>query len=336
MAHPTVDDDLEKSLNDLPKAYFWDSPFEIRQWEGFWFERGLIKPAMKFRANFKARDGDVLLASFAKTGTTWLKSLALCITQNYYCYSDHQDILTKDNPHFLLPTVESMLYSTKPLQYNHNIYDDDDNDGDDDDSNYNSPRLMHTHLPYRVLPESVKISSSTDSGCKIVYIARNPKDTLVSFWHFFNSILRHNQEPYPLDKFVDCFCDSGAHQYGPYFDHVSEYWLESKRRPEKILFVRYEEMKNDPKGQVSKIAEFMGKPFKSETEVDDVLWRCSLDRLKNLEVNKNGSVVSHVPNGSYFRKGVVGDYKNYLTTEMEEKIDRMSREKFEPHGLVFI
>ncbi|XP_051121459.1 cytosolic sulfotransferase 12-like [Andrographis paniculata] len=286
--------------DELPKARFWDA-MDITYWEGFWFDPGLVKPAMTFRSTFTARNDDVLLASTMKTGTTWLKSLALCILRN-------DDVLATDNPHFHLPTVEGVAYSTKPLLAAATA----------------APRLLHTHLPYSVLPDSLK----TSPAAKIVYIARNPKDTLISMWHFFNSILR----PFPLEAAVDCFC-SGVHHYGPFFDHVAEYWIESRNRPEKILFLKYEELKNDPKSLVSKIAEFVGKPIGSEDEVEKILWKCSFERLKNLEVNKNGSVLVNVPNKSFFRKGEVGDWKNYLTPEMAERIDQLSRDRHEAIGL---
>ncbi|KAG8363900.1 hypothetical protein BUALT_Bualt19G0070600 [Buddleja alternifolia] len=301
----------DKSLDDLPKARFWEA-MDICQWEGFWFEPNLVKPAMTFRSSFHAQDDDVLLASNIKVGTTWLKSLSLCIMQKNNQQLDF-DILTTENPHFHVPTIESTIYSTKPSQVD--LYD------------ASSPRLLHTHLPHAVLPSSIK-----NSGCKIVYMARNPKDTLISMWHFFNSIFRPHQDPFPLEQAVDCFC-SGVHQYGSFFDNVLEYWVESKKRPEKILFLKYEEMKSDPKREVMKIAEFLGRPFENEGEVDEVLWRCSLERLKNLEVNKNGSIIMNVPNSAFFRKGVVGDWKNYLTSEMEERINQTSRSKLEAFGL---
>ncbi|KAF3641382.1 hypothetical protein FXO38_12335 [Capsicum annuum] len=54
-------------INTLPSAMFWDV-MEIKKWQGFWFEPGLIKPAMKFCSYFQARNDDVLLASAPKTG----------------------------------------------------------------------------------------------------------------------------------------------------------------------------------------------------------------------------------------------------------------------------
>ncbi|XP_051121821.1 cytosolic sulfotransferase 12-like [Andrographis paniculata] len=293
-------------IEKLPKARFWEAE-DIFHWEGFWFWPDVLKMVMTFRDNFIARNDDVLLASPMKTGTTWLKSLALsCRNDN-----DDNDVLAVENPHFLVPTVEVVHLIKKPCKTD--VYD------------ASAPRLLHTHIPYSLLPDSIKSSSSST---KIVYIARNPKDTFISMWHFYNSTFC----PIPLEKAFDCFC-SGVYNSGPLFDHVAEYWIESWKRPEKILFLKYEELKSNPKVQISKMAEFLGKPLGSEDEMEKILWRCSLERLRNLEVNKNGKSFLVASNSSFFRKGEVGDWRNYLTPEMAEKIDQMSRHKLEATGL---
>ncbi|XP_051121662.1 cytosolic sulfotransferase 5-like [Andrographis paniculata] len=293
-------------VTKLPKARFWEVE-DIFHWEGFWFWPDVLKLVMTFRSSFTAGNDDVLLASAMKTGTTWLKSLAFCIHRN----GGAGDAIAAENPHFLVPTVEVSHFAVKP--YEIDIYD------------ASAPRLIHTHIPYSLLPDSIKTSSSST---KIVYIARNPKDTFISMWHFYNSSLCR----IPIETAFDYFC-SGVYNCGSLFDHVAEYWIESRKQPEKILFMKYEELKNNPKAEVLKMAEFMGRPLGSEDEAEKILWRCSLERLRNLEVNKNGKVFIYTSNSSFFRKWEVGDWKNYLTPEMEEKIDRKLRDKLEAIGL---
>ena len=45
-----------------------------------------------------------------------------------------------------------------------------------------SPRVLALHTPFELLPEQVK-----DKKPKIIYLLRNPKDVMVSLYHFFNN-----------------------------------------------------------------------------------------------------------------------------------------------------
>ncbi|KAH0650513.1 hypothetical protein KY284_030425 [Solanum tuberosum] len=96
---------------------------------------------------------------------------------------------------------------------------------------------------------------------------------------------------------------------------------------------KYEDLKIDPKKEVAKIALFLGKPFGNEEDLEIVLNKCSLERLKNLEVNKSGSICSYINNSAYFRKGVVGEWKNHMTPETEEQLDKITNLKLQESGL---
>ena len=72
-----------------------------------------------------------------------------------------------------------------------------------------------------------------------------------------------------------------------------------------------------------------------DEEVDKVLWRCSLERLKNLEANQHRvDLWLGIDYKFYFRNVNVGDWEN-ITEEMKEKLDQVTAMKFEGSGLDF-
>ncbi|CAN1784389.1 Cytosolic sulfotransferase 15 [Linum perenne] len=301
------------------KTMLWDAG-QMYKSGGFWHGARVLVSVNAFKANFQpARDDVVVLASMPKAGTTWLKSLSHCIL--FRDVEEEDDLLTKMNPHNCVPTFETALFSGDPANFP--AIDPD-------------RRLFHTHVSYSSLPDSITNGSP---GCKLVYMARDPKDTLVSMWHFYNKILR----PLPLETTMESFC-SGVVPFGPFYEHMLEYWKQSKRSPDKVMFIKYEDLRRDPKPHVHKLAAFLGRPFGDDREIDDeevekVIWRSSFDRLKNLDVNKNDSksqvtmLAPLLKNSHFFRRGEVGDWRNHLTAEMVERIDNVTRMKLQGAGL---
>ncbi|CAN0896881.1 Cytosolic sulfotransferase 5 [Linum grandiflorum] len=312
------DQDLNKK--EATTTTFWDG-VELCKSGGFWYGPAphMVDSVKAFRANYRpARDDVVVLASMLKAGTTWLKSLSHCIL--FRDVEEEDDILTHMNPHMCVPTFEATLYM--------------------DDPSTVPPidperRLFHTHVPYSNLPDSITKDSGGRLSCKFVYVTREPKDTLVSMWHFYNKAIG----PFPLERAVESFCN-GEMYFGPFYEHVLEYWQESKRSPDKVMFIKYEDLHRDPKQHVRKLASFIGRPFgdgdAEEEEVEKVIWRSSFDRLKDLDVNNKDDVEEGfklwaplLKNNCFFRRGKVGDWRNHLTAEMAERIDKLTRMKLQ-------
>nr|TKS08803.1 cytosolic sulfotransferase 15-like [Populus alba] len=165
------------------------------------------------------------------------------------------------------------------------------------------PRIFSSHSHFANLPESIR-----NSKCKVVYIFRNPLDQM--------NVMR---------TFVVESCS------GPFWDNVLGYWKASLERPDKVLFLKYEDLKEDIISNLKKIAEFLGIPFTDEEEkegaIEEISRLCSFDNLRNLEVNKNGVLRPFgALNSSFFRKGEVGDWANHLNPSMAENYLKSGRE----------
>ncbi|KAK1272441.1 Cytosolic sulfotransferase 5 [Acorus gramineus] len=292
--------------------------------QGFWFPHpGFLQGVTAAQHHFVARSKDVIVTSAPKSGTIWLKAL-LFATVNRKClsFTDDDHPLVNLNPHDCVPFLDSQVYSKTPPS--------------PDIEDLPSPRLFATHVPYPLLPISIP-----ESGCKIVYLSRDPKDSLVSLWHFINAAKPETSEALPLDRAVDSFI-RGATPYGPFWDQAMGYYKESLESPKRVLFMRYEELHKDPFGELKRLAEFVGCPFTEEEErggvVGEIVEMCGFERLVGLEVNKRGKMEmgkAEVENRVFFRKGRVGDWENYLTEEMAERVERVVEEKLRGSGLSF-
>ncbi|KAJ0905736.1 putative quercetin-3-sulfate 4'-sulfotransferase [Helianthus annuus] len=122
-------------------------------------------------------------------------------------------------------------------------------------------------------------------------------------------------EDAPFEEAFEEFCH-GISNYGPYWDHILGYWKASLERPERILILKYDDLKREPTSNVKRLAEFIGYPFSVNEEkagvVDDIIKLCSFENLSNLEVNKTGKREGgSLENRLYFRKAEDGDWKNY-------------------------
>uniref|UniRef100_A0A0E0MEF2 Sulfotransferase n=1 Tax=Oryza punctata TaxID=4537 RepID=A0A0E0MEF2_ORYPU len=289
------------------------TPQRMRLYQGTWFREDWVLGFIAIQRHFVPREdgSDVVLASLPKCGTTWLKALVFATAARAHP-------LLRLNPHDCIPFMEAVYFAGDEARLDAAP----------------SPRLMSTHASFTVLPASI----TENPGCKIIYICRQPKDMLISFWHFINRSKSNAM------SFSDVWesIPKGTYFGSPIWEHILEYWKASQEKPDKVLFLKYEEILRDPVKNVEKIAEFIGQPF-SDVEkeagiVESIIDLCSFQSLKASGANNAGfrRVVNvEVPNESFFRKGTVGDWVNYVTPEMAENLDNFLADKFRGSGFSF-
>ncbi|KAG8079794.1 hypothetical protein GUJ93_ZPchr0007g4239 [Zizania palustris] len=189
-----------------------------RSGRGFWLHEPIVPGIVAFQRLFTPRPDDVVLASYPKCGTMWLKALAFAaMARDAYPPAAANHALRRLNPHACIPFLEDIFTKRQEAKLDR----------------LPSPRLVSTHAPYSLLPKTV----TTSKGCKVIYICRDPKDMVVSLYHF----LRRLQPDLSFADTFDSVLD-GTVTNGPVWDHVLSYWYASVTRPDRVLFLKYEDL----------------------------------------------------------------------------------------------
>ena len=183
------------------------------------------------------------------------------------------------------------------------------------------PRAFKSHFPYDLLP----CGAPHTTPCKYIYVTRNPKDVAVSLYFHVRRLYFPDIEWGLLwRKFIN-----GELEFGNYFDHLLN-WLPHKNNPN-IMFLKYEDMKKDLRQAVCQIAEFIGATSLSEEVIVELT---SFEKMKNDNTaNYSWNKAHH--KSPFMRKGIVGDWKNFLTPEQSAEIDAICSERLKGTGLTF-
>ena len=159
---------------------------------------------------------------------------------------------------------------------------------------------------------------------KYIYCLRNPKDCLVSFYHHTcgKSLYNYNG---PFNHFFELFI-TGSVDYGSWFDHVLGWW--AHREDSNLLILTYEELHSNFRLTVAKLAEFVGLTLSEELfeliEKETSLLAMKYNEFVSLSRGIHpGAKEDH----AHVRKGIVGDWRNLLTPEQDQKLDEMIADK---------
>ncbi|PNJ04638.1 SULT1C2 isoform 1 [Pongo abelii] len=259
--------------------------------------------------SFEAKPDDLLICTYPKAGTTWIQEIVDMIEQNGDVEKCQRAIIQHRHPfiEWARPPQPSGVEKAKAMP---------------------SPRILKTHLSTQLLPPSF-----WENNCKFLYVARNAKDCMVSYYHFqrMNHML---PDPGTWEEYFETFID-GKVVWGSWFDHVKGWW-EMKDRHQ-ILFLFYEDIKRDPKHEIRKVMQFMGKNV-DETVLDKIVQETSFEKMKENPMTNRSTVSKSIMDqsiSSFMRKGTVGDWKNHFTVAQNERFDEIYRKKMEGTAINF-
>jgi len=262
-------------------------------YNGYVLHLSHLKALQEMTDLFQSRKDDIFVISFPKAGTSWIQEIVYLIGTNLdYKKASSQFLETR------FPYLEHTYPGWKSLEKSTSV------------------RFIKTHMPYSLLPKSIK-----EKNCKIIYVARNPKDVMLSYY-FFARMMTFASYRGTLIEFFNKFIKNEVF-YAPYWDHVYEFW--NRRNNENILFIKFEDLRKDLKSEIKRIAAFLDKGL-TDDQVDSLAHHVSFTQMaSNPSVNYShwdDLGLRHKDESTFFRKGIVGDWKNYLTKEMSDTMDQ--------------
>lgn len=263
--------------------------------------------------DFKFRDDDIVIATYAKSGTTWVQQI---ISQ--LIFNGQADLEVADMSPWLdlrvppkalkLPMVEAQTHR----------------------------RFIKTHLPIDALVFSDK--------AKYIYIGRDGRDVL---WSMFNHHTNANDAWYealndtpglvgpPIEKpptaikqYYHEWLDNNGHPWWPFWDNINSWW--AVRELPNVHFVHFSNLKKDMAGEIRRIAKFLEIPI-DETKWATILNHCSFDYMKE-------HATKSVPLGGAFwdggaqtfiHKGINGRWRDVLSDDESIKYEQLAKENLD-------
>ncbi|XP_048730428.2 sulfotransferase 1C2-like [Ostrea edulis] len=251
--------------------------------------------------DMKTNEDDVLLITYPKCGTHWVWEIIAMLLKEEAEYHP----LVRE--HVFLDAVDPSSLDSLP-----------------------SPRVFNTHIPFRWLPQE-----HFRKGRKAVNVIRNPKDAAVSLychWHSSNELGVGSLSW--SEFFEEVVVGQYKNLFGGYFDFQKELYRAAQSDPEFSLHTMYyETLKKDPVSEILSLAGYLGVTCSRELAAD-IADKCSFHKLKHASDNlkDHGEIAKLMKNmdrklPNFYRKGKVGDWKNWYTVSQNERHDARIKEE---------
>ena len=188
-------------------------------------------------------------------------------------------------------------------------------------------RIWKTHAPFCNFP-SKNISPKT----KILHIIRNPKDVICSYFDFFKKEPLVNYKG-SFNTLFDWFCE-GTVVHSSFFDFELN-WFRALNNgiltKQQLLIISYEDINRKPAEVIKKVGNFLGYKL-NEDKINKIAEAISFKKSKE-EARKQSDM--HV----IVNKGKIGRWKDILTNEQSERLDRICKARLKdsiPDGIKFV
>jgi aryl sulfotransferase len=210
---------------------------------------------------FKFRDDDVVIATYAKSGTTWMQQI---VGQLIFKGAEGIDVSHAS------PWVDLRIMPPEAIAGLEGLP---------------HRRFVKTHLPVDALVFSPK--------AKYIYIGRDGRDAV---WSMYNHHANANQtwydalnntpgrvgppiEPPPdsIHQYYHDWIERDGHPFWPFWENIKSWW--AIRDLPNVKLIHFNDMKSDLKGSINQIADFLEIKL-DKTTLNKITEHCTFDYMK--------------------------------------------------------
>jgi hypothetical protein len=254
--------------------------------DGFRMPMGFPIEGFESGQRYRAAPGDIFVATYPKCGTTWMQYIV------YLLLHGAEPLRSGERLDAVFPHLEEV--------------------GADVVRALPEPRLIKTHLSFERTPRHPK--------ARYIFVARNPFDCAVSFYHHTRGFVRHYDfADGTFDEFFECFI-RGEVDFGDYFDHLVS-WL-AHVDDANVVFLTYEQMLADPHAAVAAVGSFLGgeaaRVAAEPALVARIVAASSFDSMSRDQRRWSSERPANMP--EFVRKGVAGDWTRQFSPEQARRL----------------
>ena len=274
----------------------------------------------------------VWLASFLKSGNTWLRLLLANLCSDEECPVSINAITLQQDDIVNRFSFEEQALLDSSLLLQHEIDELIPAIVEGIAARASSDIYIKIHDAYRHLDDGKPIVGCGYRGVSL-YIIRDPRDVAVSSsFHCGISIDRAiaymNTPHCMLGGWRKRFSRKIPQEQQDWSRHV-ESWVDQKDLP--VHIVRYEDLHEDPVANLRKITRFLGMEF-TEEKIRHAVRSTEFPELQRQELKSGFCERSPESSAPFFRSGRVGGWREILTEEQQEAIMRQHRHVMERFG----
>ena len=283
---------------------------------------GLVQPfdfvlpaVYELREKLEPKSHDVFIATYPKCGTTWMQQIVMLLLRGGSA---------EVNPMADAPWLErSVSLDAKPAMKCVSSSPPHDCaalcalSAPEDDS---GRRAWKTHATAEAAPWRGGPAAAAAAGAKVIVVCRNPKDAAVSMLHHTKNIPGFCFSG-GWDDFVALFLQGKVESSSIWPWHRG-WWEAAAAHPATVLVVHFEDLKQDLKAEVDRVAVHLGLE-RSDVELEAVAARSSFPVMKaeaaarDAEKLKKGGSIKK----DHFREGKTGGWRELMSPELQREFD---------------